>query len=304
MSAYAIALGYAADRALGDPRRWHPVAGFGRAAAALESRMWRSSRSTGALYCVALVAAVTLPLRWIDRRLYGTARHALGAATVFSALGGRSLAREATALADAVARGDIDRARAIAPALVGRDPSVLDDAGLVRAAIESVAENTSDAVVGTLMWTALFGPAGAAAYRAVDTLDSMVGHRSERYAEFGWGAARLDDALNWPAASLTVVLTAACAPLVGGSASDALRAAPGARRHPSPNAGRVEGAFAGALSVTLGGTTVYPYGVDDRPLLGTGAPPAVADVERAVSLARAVGACAAMACTLFAWRRP
>ena len=303
MSAGAIALAYAADRALGDPRRWHPVAGFGRAAAALESRMWRPSRTAGALYCVALVAAVTLPLRWVDRRLQGAARHALRTAIVFSALGGRSLAGEATALADAVAGGDIARARAIAPALVGRDPSVLDDAGLVRAAIESVAENTSDAVVATLMWTALLGPAGAAAHRAVNTLDSMIGHRCERYAEFGWGAARADDALNWPAAGLTVVLTAACAPLVGGSPSATLRAAAGGRPHPSPNAGRVEGAFAGALSVTLGGATVYPDGLDDRPILGTGAPPAVADVERAVSLARAVGTCAALACTLLAWRR-
>ncbi len=131
----------------------------------------------------------------------------------------------------------------------------------------------------------------------------MVGHRCERYAEFGWGAARADDALNWPAAGLTVVLTAACAPVVGGSPSATLRAAAGARPHPSPNAGRVEGAFAGALSVTLGGATVYPDGLDDRPILGTGAPPAVADVERAVSLARAVGTCAALACTLLAWRR-
>src|SRR5205085_10396633 len=132
-------------------------------------------------------------------------------------------------------------------------------------------ENTADAVVGPLVWCAVAGPAGAAAYRAANTLDAMVGHRTRRYERFGWAAARLDDVLTWPAARAGALLAVALAPQVGGrpgAAWAALRR--DGARHPSPNAGRLEAAFAGALGVTLGGRNRYTERVQDRPRLGAG----------------------------------
>jgi adenosylcobinamide-phosphate synthase len=297
MGAGAIAIGWLADRAFGDPQRRHPVAAFGSAAAALERRVWRPSRAVGALYTLSLVATVAGGVAWIDRRqvAHPRRRAAFGAFVVWTALGGRSLERAATTLADALDAGELDRARTLAPTLVGRDPTKLDAAELCRAAIESVAENTSDAVVAPLLWAALLGAPGAAGYRAVNTLDAMVGHRAERYQRFGWAAARADDLVNWPAARLSALLAIAWAPVLGGRRADAWRAAwiDGAA-HPSPNAGRVEGSFAGALSLQLGGVNQYTHGSERRPPLGSGAPPRVADVARAVLLARLVGASGAI----------
>ena len=137
--------------------------------------------------------------------------------------------------------------------------------------VESVAENTSDAVVAPLLAGAVGGVAGIAAYRAANTLDAMVGHRSARYRNFGWASARLDDVLNLVPARLSALLATALAPIVGGSRTDALRTwNRDAHRHPSPNAGPVEAAFAGALDVQLGGTNVYGDRVEHRPTLGTG----------------------------------
>jgi adenosylcobinamide-phosphate synthase len=175
--------------------------------------------------------------------------------------------------------------------LVGRDPTGLGAAGLSRATVESVAENTSDAVVAPLFWGVVGGAPAVAAHRTVNTLDAMVGHRQERYREFGWFAARLDDAANWPAARISVLLTVLAAPLVGGSPTAAWRAAwRDGRAHPSPNAGRVEGAFAGALGITLGGVNRYAHGSERRPDLGSGPRAAVDDIPRAVALARIVSA--------------
>jgi adenosylcobinamide-phosphate synthase len=282
----AIALGFAADRAFGDPRRLHPVAGFGAAAGALERVLWRRRRIAGVAHVVALVATAGAAAVVVVRR-----RPLVGAALVWTTLGGRSLERVALRLAASLEAGDLDEARRIAPALVGRDPSRLDAVELSRAAVESVAENTNDAVVAPLLWAAAGGAPAAAAYRAVNTLDAMIGHKHDRYREFGWFAARLDDCASWPPARLTVLLTSACAPLVGGSARAAWKAAwQDGRLHPSPNAGRVEGAFAGALGVRLGGLNHYAHGAERRPDLGDGRPPDVADIRRAVMLARCVGA--------------
>jgi adenosylcobinamide-phosphate synthase len=276
----AVLLGFAADRAFGDPARLHPVAGFGRVAALVERWMWRPSRSVGAVYAVALVAGVC----WVVRR---ADRPPLAAAVLWATLGGRSLGRAALAMQAAIEAGELERARALAPALVGRDPSLLDANELARAAVESVAENTSDAVVAPLLWMAALGPAGAAGYRAINTLDAMVGHRDERHLRFGWAAARLDDAANWIPARVTALLVVA---LARGRRRAAWRAAfvDGAR-HPSPNAGRAEGAFAGALGVRLGGVNRYAHGTEERPPLGDGAAPGTADIARAVSLAGRVG---------------
>lgn len=269
------------------------MAGFGRVAGSLERLLWRDSRAAGAVYAATLVGGVYALARLADRRW--TVRVAL----VWATLGGRSLERAAAQLADAVARGDIAEARALAPTLVGRDPGLLDADGLVRAALESLAENTSDAVVAPLVWAALLGAPGAAAYRAVNTLDAMVGRRDARYARFGWAAARADDVASWPGARLTVLL----AGLAGGAPRAAWAAAVrDGRRHPSPNAGRVEAAFAGALGLRLGGRTAYAHAVEDRPSLGDGRAPLPGDVARAVRLARAIAAGAVVLATLGARR--
>jgi adenosylcobinamide-phosphate synthase len=210
-------------------------------------------------------------------------------------LGGASLAQTGLEMAKLLDRGDVPAARRLLPSLCGRDPERLDGGGLTRAALESVAENTSDAQVAPLLWAAVGGAPAVLAYRAVNTLDSMIGHRSPRYVRFGWAAARLDDAANYAGARVTAVLVAACAPAVGGSPSGALRSwRRDARRHPSPNAGVVEAAFAGALGVRLGGPTQYHHELQIRPTLGDGPEPVVADLRRAVALSRAVQLAAAV----------
>lgn len=297
MTATALAGGYAADLLLGDPRRAHPVAGFGRVAQRTEAAVYAPSRVRGAAYAAALVGGAIAVGGLAGCRLGRTP--ALATAT-WLALGGRSLTGVAARLADEVERGDVAAARATLPSLCGRDPEPLDVDGLVRAALESVAENTADAVVGALLWGAVAGPAGVLGYRAANTLDAMVGHRSDRYREFGWASARLDDLLNLPVARAAALLTVACAPVVGGSAANAARTVrrDGAR-HPSPNAGHVEAAFAGALGVRLGGPLTYGGLAEERPVLGgDGRPPAVEDLRRAIRLSQAVGAAAVLTCAV------
>jgi len=212
----------------------------------------------------------------------------------------------------ALAGHDLPAARRVLPSLCGRDPAGLDAAEITRAVIESVAENTCDAVVAPLLWGAVAGLPGLAAYRAVNTLDAMVGYRSPRYLRYGWASARLDDAANWIPARVTAALTVACAPvtvkapLPGTSAqsppaegrlvpgpvhrsASALRAVlRDGSRHPSPNAGQCEAAFAGALGLRLGGTNVYGGVAEVRPELGEGRAPEPADIRRAIRLSRAV----------------
>jgi adenosylcobinamide-phosphate synthase len=192
-------------------------------------------------------------------------------------------------------------ARERLPSLCGRDPRALDSAGLARAAVESVAENTSDAVVAPLIWGAVAGVPGLLGYRAVNTLDAMVGYRSPRYRRFGWAAARLDDLVNLLPARLAAALTVLGAPVVGGSSRGAWATwRRDAAAHPSPNAGQVEAAFAGALEVRLGGRTVYEHGVEERPVLGDGRMPDAGHVTRAVELSRVVGGLTAAVAALIA----
>jgi adenosylcobinamide-phosphate synthase len=290
--------GYLADLALSDPKRGHPVAVFGRAAAGLERVTYRDARVSGALHVGLAVGAVGLLGTVIQRaaarrgRLWSVAATA---AATWASLGGTSLARTGLQMAALLDRDDVEAARRLLPSLCGRDPARLDGSGLTRAALESVAENTSDAQVAPLLWAAVGGTPAVLGYRAVNTLDSMIGHRSPRYARFGWAAARLDDLANYVGARVTAMLVAACAPLVGGSPSGALRTwRRDAGRHPSPNAGVVEAAFAGALGVRLGGPTQYLHELQIRPTLGDGPAPSVADLRRAVALSRAVQAAAAL----------
>jgi adenosylcobinamide-phosphate synthase len=227
------------------------------------------------------------------------ARAALTAATTWAALGGTSLGRAATTMERHLAADDLPAARAHLSTLAGRDPSGLGEAELVRATVESVAENTSDAAVAPLFWGAVAGLPGLLVYRAANTLDAMVGYRSTRYTRFGWAAARLDDVANWVPARVTAVLTVLTAPLAGGSPAGAWRAwqRDGAA-HPSPNAGRCEAALAGALELRLGGRNVYGARVEERPTLGNGRPPVRSDIRRAVRLSRAVWTTAVFAAVL------
>lgn len=300
-----LAGGFAADRVWADPRRFHPVAGFGALAGALERRVYADSRARGAAYTAVLVGGAAALGVVADRatRAHPLARAAVTGAATWAVLGGRSLGREATAVAVRLEAGDLPAARRQVTHLVGRDPSELSADEVARATVESVAENTSDAVVAPLLAGALFGTPGLLAYRAANTLDAMVGHRSARYERFGWAAARLDDVLNLAPARLTGLLAAAAAPVIGGSPMAALRAwRRDAAGHPSPNAGVAEAAFAGALGVRLGGRNDYGGRVEDRPALGDGPPPTVPDVARAVRLADAVQLGAALVAVALARR--
>jgi adenosylcobinamide-phosphate synthase len=295
-----VLAGYLTDLLLADPRTGHPVAGFGAAAAAVERVTYRDTRITGVVHVGLLVGAVSLfgaALQRQARRRGPLWSAAATAVATWIALGGTTLARTGLAMGDLLSRDDVEGAKRLLPSLCGRDPAQLDAGGLTRAAVESVAENTSDASVAPLLWATVGGVPAVFGYRAVNTLDSMVGHRSPRYARFGWAAARLDDAANYVPARLTAALVVLCAPIAGGSPSGAVRAwRRDAARHPSPNAGVVEAAFAGALGVRLGGPTAYRYELQIRPTLGEGAPPSVTDLRRAVQLSRAVQASAAAVC--------
>jgi adenosylcobinamide-phosphate synthase len=284
-----------ADVAFGDPVRGHPVAGFGWCAAALEKLTYRDSRAAGALHTGVLLSGLAVAGALVQRGAGGPALAAVTAAATWASLGGTTLGRTGDRVADLLAAGDIDGARALLPSLCGRDPAALDNDGLARAALESIAENTSDAHVAPLLWAAVGGVPGVVVYRGVNTLDAMIGHRSPRYARFGWAAARLDDAANYVAARVGGALVVVCAPLLGGSPAGALRAwRRDAARHPSPNAGVVEATFAGALGVRLGGPTQYHHGLEIRPTLGDGDIPGVDDLRRAVRLSRTVQVAAAV----------
>ncbi len=283
-TAVGLVLGFALDRVFADPRRFHPVAGFGSAAMALERSTYADDRRAGVLHEAVAVGSV-LGLGVLAAR-GGVLATALA---TWTALGGRSLTRAGHAMADRLDADDLAGARELLPSLCGRDPSVLDADGLARAALESIAENTSDATVAPLLWGAVAGVPGLLGYRAVNTLDAMVGYRNERYLNFGWAAARTDDLANLAPARLTGILTVALAPLVGGTPAASWRAwRRDAAKHPSPNAGVVEAAMAGALGIRLGGRTQYRHGAELRPTLGDGPPPTTADLRRAVRMSDAV----------------
>lgn len=291
------AVGYAADRMLGEPRAIpHPVAAFGTAMGRLERRCYAPARSRGVGYAVAGAAL-------------GVAAGRLVRSTAFAtcvAVGGRALGEAALAVDAALLGGDLDGARRLLPALVGRDPTMLDEKEICRAVVESVAENTVDAIVAPMLWAALFAAPGTLAYRAVNTMDAMVGHRSDRYREFGWAAARLDDAANWVPARVTAVLVAAARPSRAPAVVHVVRR--DAAAHPSPNAGVAEAAFAAALGLRLGGENRYGERIELRPPMGDDRPPERGDIARAVRLSRDTGSLLAAvllahAATAYRWRR-
>jgi len=274
----AAALGLLLDRALGEPPApLHPVGWFGRAMTLAERADYQDSRAAGALHAglgVLAGAGAGAALR-------------SAALSTWLAAAGRCLGESALTVGRALDRGDLGAARAALPALVGRDPTGLDEGEIARAVVESVAENTVDALVAPAFWAATCGAPGALGYRAVNTLDAMVGHRSPRYLAYGWASARLDDVANYLPARLTAALVAGVRPDCTGAIWRAVRRQ--APAHPSPNAGVAEAAFAVALGVRLGGRNRYGHRVEHRPWLGQGRPPARSDIEPAVRLSSDVG---------------
>ncbi|MGX7680100.1 cobalamin biosynthesis protein [Jatrophihabitans sp. DSM 45814] len=301
-----LLVGMGLDAIFGDPSRGHPVAAFGTAASALETRIWADTRKRGLIFSSACICATTAVGIAIERGV----RHRPAAETfavalaTWAVLGGTSLRREAAYIDGHLRKNDLPAARTRLTHLVGRDPSDLDAGEIARATVESVAENTSDAVVAPLFWGAIAGVPGLLGYRAVNTLDAMVGHHSQRYENFGWTAARLDDLANLAPARFSAALTALAAPLVGGSPRDVVQITRrDGRKHPSPNAGWCEAAFAGALGVTLGGTNSYGGRIESRPLLGSSTsarPVRSSDLTRANLLNLAVCAAAGVAASVLA----
>jgi adenosylcobinamide-phosphate synthase len=293
----AIAVALGADRLFGEPpASSHPVAGFGTAMGHLERCCYAQARRQGVAYAAAGVAAGVTA---------GRVARSTALAT-YIAVGGRALRDAALAVDAALGAGDLDGARRLLPALVGRDPTMLDEKEICRAVVESVAENTVDAVVAPALWAAVGAAPCALGYRAVNTMDAMVGHRSDRYREFGWAAARLDDAANWVPARVTAALVAAARPSRAAAVMQTVRR--DAPAHPSPNAGVAEAAFAAALGLRLGGENRYGDRVELRPPLGAGRPPERDDIARAVRLSRDTGSLLAAvllahAATAGWWRR-
>ena len=272
------AVGVLLDRVAGEPPiSPHPVALLGRALGATERVLYRDHRAAGVVHAASGLAVGAGA---------GIIVRATSIAT-YVAVAGRGLRDAARAVDDALAEDDLERARSLIPALVGRDPSAMDVKELCRAAVESVAENTVDAVVAPALWGAVLGAPGALGFRAVNTMDSMVGHRSPRYERYGWASARLDDVAGWLPARATAALVGAVRPAQAREVWRATRR--DAPSHPSPNAGVAESAFAAALGLRLGGENRYGGRVEVRPPLGDGRPPERDDIGRAVRLADDVG---------------
>ena len=288
----SVALGLLADRMFGEPpAALHPLVGFGSTMQAVERRWHRDSRVAGAAHAALGLAIGMGAGRTVRSRAIAT----------YLAVGGRMLTRTALAIDDALLADDLPAARALLPTMVGRDPSGLDEGEIARAVVESVAENTVDAIVAPAMWAAVAGAPGALAHRAVNTMDAMVGHHSDRYERYGWAAARLDDAMAWVPARSTAGLVAAVRPRLAREVWQAVRR--DAPAHPSPNSGVAEAAYAAALGISLGGMVRYGDRVENRPRLGHGRPVERVDIARAVRLTGDVTLALAAALTAIPNRR-
>lgn len=279
----------AVDALLGEPRRRHPLALFGRCAERLEARRNRGRLGDGVLALLWLVGPPVLAAAILGAVLPQIAAWSLAGLALMIAVGRAGLIEHAEAVARPLAAGELERARRRVAWLVSRDTEYLDAAGVRTALLESVLENASDAIFGSVFWFVfgglVAGPAGAAAaviaHRLVNTLDAMWGYRTSRFVRFGWAAARLDDAMNWPAARLTAALFA----LVGDTRAALTCWRAQAGRWSSPNAGPVMAAGAGALGIRLGGGAWYHGVWRERPVLGRWRRPDDVDVVRALGLA-------------------
>jgi adenosylcobinamide-phosphate synthase len=274
----------------------HPVTWIGALIARLDAGLNRPSlgphaRRIAGIVALAIVVAVAAAAGVIVERgllllPFGILLAALAASPLIAQ---RSLYAHVAAVATALERDGLAAGRVAVAKIVGRDPQALDEAGVARAAIESLAENFSDGVVAPVFWMALAGLPGASAYKAINTADSMIGHRTPRHEAFGWAAARLDDLVNLPASRFAALLVVAAATLGGcASAAAAWRAVVrDAGRHRSPNAGYPETAFAGALGLALAGPRVYGGVSVDDAVMGNGRREATAaDIRAALALYR------------------
>ncbi len=275
-SVAVIAVAVVLDLILGDPRRLpHPVVGIGRLITFTEKalrRLFPNERAGGVLLLFVTVGVSYAVAHLTLKAAYGVSPYlgfAAAALLAWTCLAARSLHRESRLVADALVRGDLDGARRYLSFIVGRDTAELEAPEIWRGVVETVAENTSDGVIAPLFFLMLGGPALGLAYKAVNTLDSMVGYKNERYLRFGWGSARFDDLANFVPARLTGFLMVAVAPLVGLSARNAWRIMRrDGRNHSSPNSGVPEAAAAGALAVQLGGTNHYFGKPVSKPTIG------------------------------------
>jgi adenosylcobinamide-phosphate synthase len=266
----------AVDMVFGDPRWFpHPVKFIGRLAVALEAptrRVFRNPRLAGVVTVAVTVGAAALAAWGMvagARRIHPWLADAVAVLLLYTCFAARDLAAHALDVFQALSRGDVELARSRVARMVGRDTATLDEPGIVRATVESVAENTVDGVTAPLFFAVLGGPALAMAYKAASTLDSTFGYKNERYLKFGWASARLDDAAAWLPARLTFPLVALAAALVGGRPASAWKyGRRDCRKHASPNAGLPEAAFAGALGVQLGGLLLRHGRPIEMPRLG------------------------------------
>jgi adenosylcobinamide-phosphate synthase len=268
------------DAVLGEPRRWHPLIGFGALAAAIERRLYADRRGTGIVaWGFAVIVPVAL-LAWLRAVSPMPLAFLIDATVLYFALGWRSLGEHARPVAEALLAGDIDAARVAVGRMVSRDTQALDATRVSAAATESVLENGHDAVFGALFWFVLFGAPGVLGFRLANTLDAMWGYRTDRYNHFGWMAARADDVLGFVPARLTALTYAAL-----GDGATAVRCwRTQAPAWDSPNAGPVMAAGAGALRVRLGGPAPYHGRWEERPELGEGAQPGAGAILRALRL--------------------
>jgi adenosylcobinamide-phosphate synthase len=284
----AMALAMAMDALAGWPaalfaRIGHPVSWLGALINALDARGNRPTdapmvRRVAGLAATLLVIGLAGGLGWVLQAAFpvGWMRMVLIGLVAWPFVALRSLHDHVAAVSGPLQAGDLAGARVAVGQIVGRDPATLDEAGIARAAIESLAENTSDGVVAPLFWGALFGLPGIIGYKAINTLDSMIGHRTERHQAFGWASARIDDLANLVPARLTGLLFVLLAPRRSEAMACMLR---DARRHRSINAGWPEAAMAGALGVRLSGPRIYHGSVADEPWLnGAARDPLAADI--------------------------
>lgn len=285
MIALSATVAVVLDWCLGEPRRWHPLVGFGRYAHWTEARLHSgeprsasSARACGALAVALTIAPAVAACALLAQIPY--AAMVLGPGVLYLALGHRSLHQHAGRVADALRDGNLAEARRHVGRMVSRDTAALDEGRVAAAAVESVLENGNDAVLGALFWFAVLGAPGVLAYRLANTLDAMWGYRTPHYLHFGWAAARLDDLLNWIPARLTA-LSYALAGCTGAALRCWRQQAPA---WDSPNAGPVMAAGAGSLRLQLGGPAVYHGCWKPRPVLGEGTTPQAKDIRRALRL--------------------
>jgi adenosylcobinamide-phosphate synthase len=273
----ALLLGFLLDQILGDPPGWpHPVRWLGRLISFLENplRSYLPERLAGVLLLLLLTGAaggLSWGMWYLAGLIHPWAGIAVAAILIYFGLAAHSLACETQAVLEACEKTDWPEARRRLAGIVGRDTAELPPQEIYRACIETVAENTTDGVVAPLFYTALFGPVGLWVYKAINTLDSMVGYRNERYLHYGWASARADDLANFLPARLTWLLLSLAALLCGKSGTAGYRIGwRDGRKHPSLNAGWAEATMAGALAVKLGGPSTYQGKLSDKPCLGDG----------------------------------